>query len=549
MPSEHAGPRSLRHLLAAVIMIGSNLDLQSVLQRIIEAAVELVGARYGALGVLNETGTGLAQFITVGIDDESHRAIGSLPKGLGLLGTLITDARPLRLPDLREHADRSGFPPNHPPMTSFLGVPIRVRDEVFGNLYLTDKMEGEVFTDVDEELALGLASAAGVAIENARLYEQVRLREAALAAMQEIATELVAGAEPLDSLRFVARKARELVRADLATVALPQPDSGMLIIEVSEGPVATTLVGARFPRAGSVSGDVLETGQSIVLEDASRDHRIAQPQVQTGEIGPALFVALVAEGVAFGTLSVARQTGAPPFSPADLEMVRTFAAHASVALEHERGRRRLQRMTLLEDQERIARDLHDSVIQRLFSVGLSLQATSRLVQDAQARGRLAAAIDELDLTVRHIRTVIFDVEAPRSGRDAGLRAKVLDLTKEAGRALGCEPRVTFAGAVDTTVPDPLTEDVLATLREALSNAARHGHAREVNVDLAVTATSLVLRVADDGVGITGDRPDMTGGHGLRNMRTRAERRGGEFDVRAGQRCGTVVEWQAPLPAG
>ncbi|HLY84239.1 MAG TPA: GAF domain-containing protein, partial [Acidimicrobiales bacterium] len=197
MPSEHAGPRSLRRLLDAVLTIGSELDLASVLRRIVEAAVELVGARYGALGVLNESGTGLAEFITVGLDDDTRRAIGNLPKGLGLLGALITDARPLRLPDLREHPDRSGFPPNHPPMTSFLGVPIRVRQEVFGNLYLTDKTAGEVFTDVDEELALGLASAAGVAIANARLFEQVRRREAALAAMHEVASALVAGTEPL----------------------------------------------------------------------------------------------------------------------------------------------------------------------------------------------------------------------------------------------------------------------------------------------------------------------------------------------------------------
>jgi signal transduction histidine kinase len=548
MVPEHAGPRSLHRLLDAVLTIGSDLDLPSVLRRIVEAAVDLVGARYGALGVLNESRTGLAEFITVGVDDETRGAIGTLPKGLGLLGTLIIDARPLRLPDLREHPDRSGFPPNHPPMTSFLGVPIRVRHEVFGNLYLTDKTAGEVFTDIDEELVLGLASAAGVAIENARLFDQVRRREAALAAMQEVAAALVAGTEPLESLRLVARAARQLVNADLATVALPDP-SGDLVLEVADGPVAAALVGSRFPRGGSVSGDVLATGEPAVLEDASKDHRMAQPQIRTGEIGPALFVALVADGAPFGTLSVARATGAPAFSAGDLETVRSFAAQASVALEQDRGRQHLHRIALLEDQERIARDLHDSVIQRLFSVGLALQATSRLIQDTQAQERLATAVDDLDATVRHIRTVIFDVETPRPARTFGLRGKILAVAQEAGRGLGFEPQVTFDGPVDATIPDDLAEDVLATLREALSNATRHAHARRVDVEVDATPTLVVLRVTDDGVGLESGASQSGAGNGLRNMRTRAERLGGRFGISAGRDVGTVVEWQAPLSRG
>jgi signal transduction histidine kinase len=519
-----------------------------VLQRIVEAAVDLVGARYGALGVLNESQPGLAEFITVGIDDETHRAIGDLPKGLGLLGALITDARPLRIPDLREHPGRSGFPPNHPPMTSFLGVPIRVRQEVFGNLYLTDKTGGEVFTDVDEELALGLASAAGVAIENARLFEQVRRREAALAAMHEVATALVGGTGPLESLQLVARHARELIGADLATVALPEEGGDTLVLEVVDGSIAAALVGSRFPRAGSVSGDVLATGEAAVLEDASKDYRIAQPQVRTGEIGPALFVGLVADGRVFGTLSVARATGSPPFSPGDLDLVRSFAAQASVVLEQDRARQRLQRMSLLEDHERIARDLHDSVIQRLFSIGLSLQATSRLVHDPLAHQRLSAAIDDLDVTVRHIRTVIFDVEAPRSGRDAGTRSKVLDLAKEVSRALGFEPRITFGGPVDSALPDPVADELVATLREALSNATRHAKAGQVEIDLTVTGTSAVLRVIDDGVGFEVDRVNTFAGHGLRNMRARAERLGGRLEIGAGADRGTVLKWQVPISA-
>jgi len=548
MQPEHAGPRSLRQLLDAVLTIGSELDLESVLQRIVEAAVELVGARYGALGVLNESGNGLAEFITVGVDDETHRAIGNLPKGLGLLGALITDARPLRLPDLREHPDRNGFPPNHPPMSSFLGVPIRVRQVVFGNLYLTDRISGEVFTDVDEELALGLASAAGVAIENARLFARLRRREAALAAMHDLATALLAGAEPVESLRLVARYARELVGADLATVALPEGDGDTLILEVADGPVATALVDSRFPRVGSVSGDVLASGQAAVLEDASKDYRVAQPQVGPDDIGPALFVALVANGAPFGTLSVARAAGSPPFSAADLEMVQSFAAQASVALEHDRGRQQVQRITLLEDQERIARDLHDTVIQRLFAIGLSLQATGRLVTDTHAQRRLAALIDDLDVTVRHIRTVIFGVEASRLGRDSGLRAKVLDLTQEIGPVLGFEARVIFAGPVDTMVADTLAEELLASLRESLSNAARHAAARHVTIELTATERDVILCVTDDGVGFSPEQAETGGGHGLRNMRTRAQRLGGQCTITAGPMGGTAVTWQVPLSA-
>ncbi|HLY82412.1 MAG TPA: GAF domain-containing sensor histidine kinase, partial [Acidimicrobiales bacterium] len=341
---------------------------------------------------------------------------------------------------------------------------------------------------------------------------------------------------------------RELVGADLATVALPDGSGDTLVLEVVDGTIASALAGSRFPRAGSVSGDVLETGEVAVLEDASKDHRVAQPQVWAGEIGPALFVALVSDGSPFGTLSVARATGAPPFSAGDLEMVLSFAAQASVALDYDRGRHRLQRMSLLEDQERIARDLHDTVIQRLFAVGLSLQATSRLVHDPTVEQRLTAAVDDLDLTVRHIRTVIFDLEAPRPGRDAGVRGKVMDLTREVGRALGFEPRVTFSGPLDATVADHLADDVLATLREALSNATRHAQARHVDVELTVTGTVVVLQVIDDGIGIAVDRTDSAVGHGLRNMQTRAERLGGRLELSAGPDGGTVVQWQVPLSA-
>lgn len=546
MPAEHAGPASLRKLLDAVLLVGSELDLEVVLLRIIEAAVDLVGARYGALGVLNESGTGLAQFITVGVDDATRAAIGPLPKGLGLLGTLITDARPLRLPDLAEHPNRHGFPPNHPPMTSFLGVPIRLRQAVFGNLYLTDKKAGEAFTDIDEELVLGLAAAAGVAIENARLFAAVSRREAALAAMHQLATALLAGAEPRESLRLVARHARELVNADLATVALPEESTEDLLLAVAEGDDADALRGTRFPRRGSVSGDVFEFGKPQVLDDASTDYRLAQPQVRAGDLGPAVFVALLGDGTPFGTLALFRRVGSAPFDPDDLELINSFAAQAAVALEHDRGRKRVQRIEILEDQERIARDLHDSVIQRLFAIGLSIQATGQRLEDRAVQERLAGVVDELDLTIRHIRTVIFGVEAARGDREVGLRARILDLTRELGPVLGFDARVVFSGVVDTNVGAPIADELLACLREALSNTARHAQATRVVVDVTASSQSVALRVTDNGIGVPPGRNESPDGHGLRNMAARAQRLGGQFDIEAAAGGGTVVHWEVPL---
>ena len=370
------GPQSLRELLDAVLALSSDLDPPRILRRIVEAAVGLVDARYGALGVLDDTGTRLSQFITVGIDDEQHRLIGSLPEGHGILGRLIDDATPLRLPDLREHPDSYGFPPHHPPMRSFLGVPVRVRDQVFGNLYLTDKTSAEVFTDVDEELVIGLAAAAGVAIENARLHARV------------------------------------------------------------------------------------------------------------------------------------------------------------------------QQFALVEERERIARDLHDTVVQRLFATGLSLQRTTRLVAtDAdQATTRIEAAVDDLDLTVKHIRSAIFRLESPRLSSGGGLRSHVLALGREAAGALGFEPRCFFDGPVDAGVGDDLAADLLATMREALTNIARHARASQVDVEVLVT-DDVVLRVLDDGVGLPPG--EMSGGRGLKNMHTRAALRHGRFEVRPNDPAGTILEWRVP----
>jgi signal transduction histidine kinase len=542
---EHAGPRSLRQLLDAVLTVGSDLDLDAILRRIVEAAVALVDARYGALGVLDESRTGLAQFIPVGIDDATRTAIGPPPKGLGILGLLISDARPLRLADIGVHPASAGFPPNHPPMRSFLGVPVTVHGEVFGNLYLTDKTSAEEFTDVDEELVLGLAAAAGIAIQNARLYEQARRRESELGALQDIANTLLSGIDSYEILAMVARAARELVDADLATIARPSGGGGAMTIQVADGVHAETVLGQTFDRDGSITGHVLDTGEPLALADASTDPREFQPLVTLGTIGPAVFVPLGSSGPgaeAVGALTVARAVGAAPFVARDVAVVGHFAAQAGVVIQREHSRRDHHRLALLEDQERIARDLHDTVIQRLFATGLSLQGATRLIKDDEARRRVEAAVDDLDLTVRHIRTVIFDVATPRLAAES-IRSRVLALAREAARPLGFEPRVVFQGPVDSQISDDVGEDLIATLREALSNVARHARAHAVQVDLTVDRDA-VLRVSDDGIGFP---PGEHSGKGLENMRTRAERHDGRFTITAAA-AGTVVEWRVPCPA-
>jgi signal transduction histidine kinase len=543
MPAEHAGPRSLRQLLDAVLTLGSDLDLTAVLERIIESAVTLVDARYGALGVLDEAGTGLVQFITVGIDDETRAAIGPLPKGLGILGLLIVDAQPLRLADIGEHPASAGFPPNHPPMHSFLGVPIRVGDHVFGNLYLTDKTTGEVFTDIDEELVQGLAVAAGVAINNAALFEERRRSELERASLQQVATALLTNTDTHTILEVVAERARQIVAADLATIALPDPASSEMTIQVAVGWEADRILGERVGSTDTITAHIFQTGEPVALIDLSCDTRVAQPQVRLGTIGPAVFVPLGAPGNVVGSLSVSRPVGAEPFSTRDVEVLQQFATQASVVIEQGRTREDLHRLSLLEDQERIARDLHDTVIQRLFATGLSLQGATRLIREDEARRRVEAAVEELDLTVRHIRTVIFDVEASRS-RVGSLRREVLEVAREAARPLTFQPRVVFDGPVDTEVTGPIADDLLATLREALSNVARHAEATSVLVEVAARAAAIILRVTDDGVGPPDEKTE--GGHGLANMGTRAERHHGHCTVEAGATAGTVVEWCVPL---
>jgi signal transduction histidine kinase len=528
----------LRGLLRATQTVTSGLSLPVVLRRIAEAARELAGARYAALGVLAPEG-GLAEFVHVGMDQELAARIGHLPEGKGLLGALIEDPRPIRLTCIADDPRSCGFPPDHPPMTSFLGVPIRVRDEVFGNLYLAESVRGE-FTADDEELIKALAATAATVIDNARLYEAARERGEWLQASAAIARRLLsADLDELDSLRLIAEHSRDVAHADLVSVVLPD-DDGDLRVEVAVGAAAEGICGLRMPREGSLSGRVYTTGTPLRM--AAPDERAdLHASVPDGlDAGPLLVVPLVGSRTTHGVLSVVRLRGRSAFTAEDLAMATGFANQASVALELARARSEQQRAALLDERERIAADLHDHVIQRLFASGLSLQALAATLGPGRATERVLATVADLDATISQIRTAIFALQQPAQAAARGLRGRVLDVVTEVTPALGFEPAVRFSGLLDT-LPAALTDDLLAVLREALTNTARHAHATAVDVELTATRDRVTLGVRDNGTGIG----DTTRRSGLANLRHRAEHHGGDLTVGSG-RDGTRLIWSVPV---
>jgi signal transduction histidine kinase len=525
----------LRGLLRASQMVTRDLTLPAVLRRIVEAARDLVGARYAALGVISPTG-GLAEFVHSGMPADAVARIGHLPEGKGLLGALIEDPRPIRLRRIASDQRSAGFPPGHPPMNSFLGVPIRIRDEVFGNLYLAESTKGE-FSAEDEELTLALAATAAVAIENARLYESATSRGEWLQAVAAI-TRGVLSAEPEDagdSLELIARTSMRIARADLVTVVLPGgPDE--LLIEVAVGSGADGLAGTRLPMNGSLSGRVFSTGTP--LRQSIDDGTASRPELG---LGPVLAVPLHGSRRMHGVLWAARRQGRSAFGAEEVEMAAGFANQAALAIELAEARAEQQRAVMLDERERIAADLHDHVIQRLFAAGLSLQRAAGSLGAGETTDRILATVDDLDATIRQIRTSIFQLQQLPQTRAPGLRARLLDVATDLTPVLGFEPAVRFSGVIDA-VPNDVGEDVLAVVRESLSNVARHARAGSAEVDVSATADRLTVDIRDDGVGLgSTDRRS-----GLDNMRRRADRRGGTFAVGPREPAGTVLSWSVPL---
>ena len=545
----------LRGLLRANNMIIGDLALPAVLRRIVEAACELVHARYGALGVVAPSG-GLEQFVHVGMSDELVARIGHLPEGKGLLGALIEDPRPIRLRAIGDDARSVGFPGGHPPMKSFLGVPIRIRDEVFGNLYLADG-DGGSFSLEDQELVSSLAATAGVAIENARLFEQSRRRQGWLQASTEITQQLLAsaGEEPL---QLIAWRIQQMADADAVTVVLPVTGTDQLMIEVATGVGADQLTAMSYPMAGTLSAHVLETGVAALVENMSENHEYAVHMSEIMPVGALMALPLVGARGTRGALLVARLHGRPRFTDADLEMATTFANHAAIALELADARADQQRVALLEDRDRIARDLHDHVIQRLFGAGLTVEGIAAAQRDQPAGERLAQVVGDIDATIRQIRSSIFQLRGPLAPGSGQVRRRLIGLVGELGELLRFEPRTEFLGPVDAMVDDELLEDLEAVLREGLSNVARHAQATQATVSVIAEPRRLRLQITDDGVGTPLDGRRS----GLANLRSRAERHGGSFeivspvpgvagggqpaDLQTDTRGGTRLIWTVPL---
>ncbi len=527
-------------LLEAVVAVGSSLELEVLLRSIVETAVSLVDARYGAMGVIGE-GSRLAEFIPVGLTTAEIEAIHHWPEGKGLLGLLVSEPRPLRLADIKDHPESFGFPQGHPPMKSFLGAPIRIRGEVYGNLYLTEKQGGGQFDTEDEAVLVALAAAAGVAIENARLYEEARRQQRWLSATAEVTSHLLSGAEPGEALAMITEKALEMTGAEIVMVSLPMPDGHHVRVEHAAGAGADQARGLVVPLENSVTARVISNGERISIPDYQAEEQVSEHARARLAIGPLEVVPLGAPGKVRGVLSAGRRPGAMPISPAAAGMLATFAAQAAIGLELAEHRRQAEQMAVFEDRDRIAKDLHDLVIQRLYATGMSLQGVTSMIKVPEVADRISRSVDALDETIREIRSAIFALQTHPDAKPAALRARVLFVVQEMTSALGFAPSLQLDGALDTMVPDEITEHLLTALRESLSNAARHADATQVDVTITVNH-HLVLTVRDNGVGITpGGRRS-----GLRNLQQRAAGLGGSLTAGAAEGGGTELVWRVPL---
>jgi len=536
----------MRGLLEAVVAIGSGLDLESTLRRIVETAVGLVDASYGALGVIGGDNR-LAEFIPVGLSQEEIARVHHWPEGRGLLGLLIEDPRPLRLADIAAHPASSGFPDGHPPMQSFLGVPVRVRDEVFGNLYLTNKRGGGEFTEDDEAVLVALGAAAGVAVENARLYDAARRQQRWIQASAEVTTKLLSGSAPGEVLADITRQALQLSGADLAVLARPDEEGRRLIITHAEGDGAAATLGLVLPAGQSLSGQVLATGESLTSADFAADERAAKAaRGAMSQIGPAVVFPLGAPGNVRGVLTIGRCHGAAPFPQARADLVASFAAQAGVALELAARRLDAERIALYEDRDRIARDLHDLVIQRLYATGMSLEGTLPMITRPEVASRINNAVDAMDETIKDIRATIFQLQARGDADQPDLRGDILALVEEMTSVLGFAPSLRLGAGLGAEASGEVAEQALAALREALSNAARHSGASQVDVVVDVDPDgTLAVQVTDDGTGL----PPGGRRSGLGNLASRAEKLGGELRLGPAHpgaaRPGTRLEWRVP----
>ncbi len=532
------GRDRLDGLVEAMLMVTSGLELDLTLKTIVHTAIDLVDAGYGALGVRGHHHE-LVEFIYEGIDAETREQIGPLPEGRGVLGHLIDEPKPIRLDNIMQHPASVGFPPNHPPMRTFLGVPVRIRDEVYGNLYLTDKADGQPFSEDDEVLVEALAAAAGIAIDNARLYEQSRVRQSWIEATRDIGTELLGGADPAQVFRLIADESLELTGSDAVLVAvptdteLPTPEVTELVVVETAGVAGPARSAQPIPVAATVIGEVFN-GRIPARLDAITDSLDVMP-----EAGPALVIPLRTTETVAGVLVILRRRGAQLFTDEQLEMMAAFADQATLAWQLASTQRHLRELDVLSDRDRIARDLHDHVIQRLFALGLSLQGTIPRARSPEVQQRLTETVDELQGVIQEIRTAIFDLHGGAAGTTR-LRQR---LDEAIGAFSGSDLRTTVQYVGPLSVVDAgLADHAEAVVREAVSNAVRHAHARTLTITVRVE-DELLIEVVDDGRGLPADVTPS----GLNNLRRRAADAGGEFTVGDAPGGGTVLRWTAPLP--
>nr|WP_217509201.1 GAF domain-containing sensor histidine kinase [Pseudarthrobacter sp. C4D7] len=521
-------------LLAAVVAIAEDLSLEAVLDRLVRSACALVGAKYGALGVIGEDQR-LSHFITVGIDEQAIRSIGELPTGNGVLGLLIREPVPLRLHDLGRHPITSGFPPNHPPMKTFLGVPVRVRDEVFGNLYLTEKQGGQDFTGEDEGLAVALAAAAGVAIQNARLFESSNSRQKWLEAGMELSGRLIMTSQPGDAaiLDLVADTAFKVSDSALAVIAVPAGD-GVLRCRACLG-VQGLPTGHELMASGAVAA-VIQNGGSFVARDPQQvfDDGMAE------KLGSVLVCSLGHSSGANGVLLLARPQGAPAFTQAEAESGAIFGSRIGLALDLARVNALREQNLLFTDRERIAQDLHDLVIQRLFAAGLSIQSLRRYTMDPVAHERIAAVTTELDDTIRKLRDTIYSLRTADEEREP-LTGRLLRVVRESSRSYPVTPKVSLDGPVDS-IGEDVAVHLLSVASEGLSNALRHSGGDDIQVSVTVGPDQVQLLISDNGQGFAG--PVHVSG--LANMRHRAGQLGGSCVIDSVPGAGTSIKWRVPL---
>ncbi|QNE77615.1 GAF domain-containing protein [Streptomyces finlayi] len=502
-------PPRLPGLLEALIALGSDLDQHATLQRIVDAATALTGARYGALGVLDPERDRITELYTTGLTAEERRRAGRLPDGHhGVIGLLVDDPRPLRCEDVSADPRACGVPPGHPPMRSFLGVPIRVHEKVFGNLYIADDRSGR-FDETDTGVLRVLAAQAGIALGNARLYETARQRERWIEGSAAVTTALLTRTDPTDALRIVAEQARVLAGAAAGVILQPTAEGGMEIVTASTRDDPAGIVGTVIEPGSPVLVQLLG-GQPVFIDDSASDPRMTTPV--RSRFGPSMMLPLQSGGRLIGTLALPRGHDEPPYSPVERMLATRFASHAALALVLADAQHNRERLAVYEDRDRIARDLHDLVVQRLFATEMMLESTRRRAPVPETDELLARAVDELDSTIQEVRTTIFALQQPPAEVPTTFRGRVLRESGGAAAVLGFQPSVHFTGAVDALVGEPAATDLLAALRGALAAAQRRAgvSAIDVEVDATVRAptggAAVRLVVADDGRAENGERP-------------------------------------------